>query len=150
MRTFVHLVLFVCAIVIAVGAFGPLIGSIEPHNVALIDLRDGFAAGRSMTQIGGHTVAFWTSVTVALLGSAAVVLLAALFGSRLVGWLGVVVGLATLAVLGWRLDDRFDQQLRHDYSHLLAGKWGLYLVGGGLVLTVLSLLVPRERRPKPV
>lgn len=148
MRTFVHLVLFVCAIVMAVGAFGPLLGTIEPHNVALVDLRDGFAAGRSLTQIGGHTTAFWTSMTVVLLGAAAAVLLAALVGSRLLGWLGVVVAVGTLGVLAWRLDERFDQQLRHDYSHLLNGKWGLYLIGGGLVVTLLSLLVPRERRAK--
>ncbi|WP_225725308.1 MULTISPECIES: hypothetical protein [unclassified Nocardia] len=145
MRTFVHLVLFACAIAIAVGAFGPLIGTVESRHVRLTDLRDGFASGGSLDQIGGQSASFQTSLIIVLLGVAAVVLIAALFGSRIAGWLGVLVGLAALGVLAWRLDERFDHQLRSDYRHLLSGTWGLYVLGGGLLLALLSLLVPRER-----
>ncbi|WP_405484445.1 hypothetical protein [Nocardia sp. NBC_00511] len=147
MRTFVHLLLFVAAIVIAVGAFGPLVGSVDARNVQFDDIRNGFTNGWSLDQIGSHTGAFPTSLAIVLLGVAVVILLAALFGSRLAGWVGVLVGLATLGVLAWRLDDHFDHQLRTDYHHLLlSDTWGLYLVGGGLVVTLLLLLVPRERR----
>ncbi|MFE3192688.1 hypothetical protein ACFXHA_27015 [Nocardia sp. NPDC059240] len=149
MRTFVHLLLFVAAIAVAVGVFGPLVGSVDARNVQFGDLRSGFAQGRSLDQIGAHSGAFTGSLAIGLLGVAAVVLLAALFGSRIVGWVGVLVGLAGLGVLTWRLDQRFDHQLRTDYRHLLSGTWGLYLVGGGLLLSLLLLLVPRERRLPP-
>ncbi|MEU0507465.1 hypothetical protein [Nocardia sp. NPDC005998] len=145
MRTFVHLLLLVCAVAVAFGAFGPLIGTIGARDVRLEDLRAGFGSGRSMDQIGAQSVPFQTSLAVVVVGVAVAVLLAALFGSRLIGWLGVVVGLAALGVLAWRLDEQFDQQLRSDYRDLLTGSWGLYLVGGGLVIALLSLLVPRER-----
>ncbi|MFI9505318.1 hypothetical protein [Nocardia sp. NPDC052566] len=145
MRTFVHLLLFACAIAIGVGAFGPLVGAVGARDVGFADLRNGFASGSSLEQVGDHSAAFFTSLTIGLLGVALVVLLAALFGARSVGWLGVLVGLAGLGVLAWRLDQRFDDQLRADYRHLLSGTWGLYLVGGGLVLALLLLLVPRER-----
>ncbi|GAB0105816.1 hypothetical protein JMUB6875_47980 [Nocardia sp. JMUB6875] len=149
MRTFVHLLLFAAAIAVAVGVFGPLVGTVDARNVQFADLRDGFASGRTLDQIGAHSGAFYSSLAIGLLGVAAVVLLAALFGSRIVGWLGVIVGLAGLGVLTWRLDDRFDHELRSDWRHLLSGTWGLYLVGGGLLLSLLLLLIPRERRLPP-
>ncbi|RDI67851.1 hypothetical protein [Nocardia pseudobrasiliensis] len=145
MRTFVHLVLFACAIVMAVGAFGPLVGSLEARHVRLADLRDGVATDRTLDQLAGQSVSFQISLAVVLLGIAAVVLLAALFGSRLLGWLGVLAAIAALAVLAWRLDERFDHQLRTDYRHLLTGTWGLYLFGGATVVALLAVLVPRER-----
>ncbi|MGW4120667.1 hypothetical protein [Nocardia sp. NPDC004711] len=149
MRTFVHLLLFAAAIAVAVGVFGPLVGTVDARNVQFSDLRSGFASGRSLDQIGGHSGSFTTSLAIGLLGVAAVVLVAALVGSRILGWIGVLVGLAGLGVLTWRLDQRFDHELRTDYRHLLSGTWGLYLVGGGLVLSLLLLLIPRERRLAP-
>ncbi|MTE12454.1 hypothetical protein [Nocardia aurantiaca] len=149
MRTFVHLLLFAAAIAVAVGVFGPLVGSVDARNVQFSDLRDGFPSGRSLDQIGAQSGAFMTSLAIGLLGVAAVLLLAALFGSRILGWIGVIVGIGGLGVLTWRLDQRFDQELRDDYRHLLGGAWGLYLVGGGLLLSLLLLLVPRERRLPP-
>ncbi|WP_216895471.1 hypothetical protein [Nocardia alni] len=147
MRTFVHLLLLVCAVAVAVSAFGPLIGTVEARHVRLTELRDGFPAGRSLDQIQSQSVTFQSSLALVVLCVAAVVLLAALFGSRLLGWLGVVVGLVTVGVLAWRLDGSFDHQLRNDYQHLLTGAWGLYALGGGLLIALLCLLVPRERRP---
>ncbi|MFE2995394.1 hypothetical protein ACFXG4_10340 [Nocardia sp. NPDC059246] len=149
MRTFVHLLLFAAAIAVAVGVFGPLVGTVDARNVQFSDLRSGFASGRSLDQIGARSGSFTTSLAIGLLGVAAVVLVAALFGSRILGWIGVLVGLAGLGVLTWRLDQRFDHELRTDYRHLLSGTWGLYLVGGGLVLSLLLLLIPRERRLPP-
>lgn len=149
MRTFVHLLLFAAAIAVAAGVFGPLIGTVDARNVQFTDLRDGFAQGPTLDQIGAHSGSFFTSLAIGLLGAAAVVLVAALTGSRSVGWLGVLAGLAGLGVLTWRLDQRFDHELRTDYRHLLSGTWGLYLVGGGLLLSLLLLLVPRERRLPP-
>ncbi|MEU6584252.1 hypothetical protein [Nocardia sp. NPDC046763] len=146
MRTFVHLLLFAAAIAVAVGVFGPLVGTVDARNVQFTDLRNGFAPGRSLDQIGAQSGSFTTSLAIGLLGVAAVVLVAALVGSRILGWIGVLVGLAGLGVLAWRLDQRFDHELRTDYRHLLSGTWGLYLVGGGLVLSLLLLLIPRERR----
>ncbi|MFE3027042.1 hypothetical protein [Nocardia tengchongensis] len=149
MRTFVHLLLFVAAIAVAVGVFGPLVGTIDARNVQFTDLRNGFAPGRTLGQIGAQSGSFVTSLAIGLLGAAALVLVAALVGSRLIGWIGVLAGLAGLGVLTWRLDQRFDHELRTDYRHLLSGTWGLYLVGGGLLLSLLLLLVPRERRLAP-
>ncbi|MEU1427419.1 hypothetical protein ABZ412_10130 [Nocardia sp. NPDC005746] len=149
MRTFVHLLLFAAAIAVAVGVFGPLVGTVDARNVQFTDLRNGFEQGRTMGQIGAQSGSFVTSLAIGLLGAAAVVLVAALTGSRIVGWLGVLAGLAGLGVLGWRLDQRFDHELRTDYRHLLSGTWGLYLVAGGLLLSLLLLLVPRERRLPP-
>lgn len=146
MRTFVHLLLLVCAVAVAVGTFGPLIGTVEARHVQLTELRDGFPAGRSLDQIQAQSVSLQTSLAIILLGVAAVILLATLFGSRLLGWLGVLVGLAALGVLAWRLDSSFDNQIRNDYHHLFSGTWGLYAVGGGLIVGLLCLLVPRERR----
>ncbi len=146
MRTFVHLVLFVCALVMGVGAFGPLVSSLQARHVPLTDLRDGFPTGRALDQVGSSSVTLQTSLAVVLLAAAALVLLAGLVGFRGLGWLGVLAGLAGLGVLTWRLNERFDQQLRTDYQHLLTGTWGLYLFGGGLVVALLALLVPRERR----
>lgn len=145
MRTFVHLVLFACAVAIAVGAFGPLVGSVDARDVKLVDLRDGLPASRSLDQLGGQSASIHTSLALALLVIAAVVLLAALFGSRALGWLGVLAGLVAIGVLTWRLDQRYGDQLRDDYRHLLSGTWGLYLLGGGVIIALLALLVPRER-----
>ncbi|WP_405137039.1 hypothetical protein [Nocardia sp. NBC_01388] len=145
MRTFVHLLLFACAIAIAVGTFGPLLGTVEARHVRLSDLRNGFGSGQTIDQAGNQSVSLVVSLAIVLLGVALVVLLAALFGSRVLGWLGVLAGLASLGVLTWRLDEQFDHELRTDYRTLLSGSWGLYLVGGGLVLAVLCLLAPRER-----
>lgn len=149
MRTFVHLLLFACAIAVGVGAFGPLVGTVDARNVGFVDLRDGFGSGLSLGQVGGEELSFPTTLIMVLLGVAVVILLAALIGSRALGWVGVLVGLAALGVLAWRLDDRFDQQLRDGWRDLVSGAWGLYLVGGGLVISLLLLLVPRERRAVP-
>ncbi|GAB4586706.1 hypothetical protein [Nocardia sp. IFM 10818] len=143
MRTFVHLALFASAIAMAVGAFGPLVGAVEGRNIAFEDLRDGFPAGQTLEQVDGQSGSFVTSVTVALLIIAAVVLLAALFGSRVLGWLGVLAGVVVLGVLAWRLDESFG--LFDNYRDLLGDTWGLYAFGGGLIVALLALLVPRER-----
>jgi hypothetical protein len=145
MRTFVHLVLFACAIAMAVGAFGPFVDSVEARHVRFVDLRDGFEAGRSLNQIGSQAMTLQTSLTLVLLITAAVMLLAALTGLRSAGAVAVLAGLVALGLLAWRLDQRFDHQLRTDYQHLLTGAWGLYLFGGGVVVALLALLVPRER-----
>lgn len=150
MRTFVHLLLFACAIAIAVGSFGPLLTAVKPQHVPLDDLRNGFGSGLTLDQVGNQSVSLWTSLAVVLLGVALVVLVAALVGSRALGWIGVLVGLAGLGVLTWRLDQKFDDQLRHDYRDLISGSWGLYLVGGGLVIALLCLLIPRERVRRPI
>ncbi|EME66854.1 hypothetical protein G352_02919 [Rhodococcus ruber BKS 20-38] len=145
MRTFVHLVLFACAIAVAVGAFLPLVGGIQPSDVALVDLRDGFPAEFTFEQVETQAVRFYQSMTALLLLAAILLLIAALVGSRAVGWLGVIVGIGTTAVLLWRLDDSFGDFVRDNYADLLTDRWGLYLVGGGLLLALLALLVPKER-----
>ncbi|WP_280261328.1 hypothetical protein [Nocardia wallacei] len=145
MRTFVHLVLFACAVAIAVGTFGPLVGSVQARDVQLADLRDGFAAEQTLDQIAGQNTSIQSSLAIFLLVIAAIVLLAALFGSRAIGWIGVLAGLVVLGVVGWRLDERFGDQLRDDYRDLLGGAWGLYALVGGLIVALLALLVPRER-----
>ena len=146
MRTFVHLVLFACAIAVAIGAFLPVVGGIAPGDVAVIDLRDGFPTGITVQQIEDQAVAFYTSMTALLLGSAVLLLVSALVGSRAAGWLGVIVGIGTIAVFFWRLNDRVGDYLRDNYDTLLTERWGLYLAGGGLIIALLALLVPKERR----
>ncbi|WP_368680607.1 hypothetical protein R1X32_10500 (plasmid) [Rhodococcus opacus] len=145
MRTFVHLVLLACAIAVAVGAFLPVVGDIAPGDVALVDLRDGFPTGFTVEQIENQAVVFYRSMTVLLLVAAALLLIAALAGSRTAGWAGVLVGIGALAVFGWRLDDRIGDVVRDNYDTLLGGRWGLYLAGGGLIVALLALLVPKER-----
>lgn len=145
MRTFVHLVLFVCAIAVAVGAFLPVAGEIQPSNVALVDLRDGFSAGFTVERVEDQAVDFYRSMTVLLLVAAALLLVAAVVGSHAAGWLGVLVGVGTIAVFGWRLYDRFGDLVRDNYDTLLGGRWGLYLAGGGLIVALFALLVPKER-----
>jgi hypothetical protein len=145
MRTFVHLVLFACAIAVAIGAFLPVLGDIAPGDVAAIDLRDGFPTGITVEQIENQAVTFYTSMMALLLGAAVLLLIAALVGSRAAGWLGVIVGIGTLAVFGWRLNERVGDYLRDNYDTVLTDRWGLYLAGGGLIIALLALLVPRER-----
>lgn len=145
MRTFVHLVLFACAVAVAVGAFLPVLGGIQPSDVALVDLRDGFPTGFTIEQLETQAVGFYRSMTALLLLAAFLLLVAALVGSRVAGWLGVLVGIGTAAVFLWRLDDRFGDFVRDNYASLLSGRWGLYLAGGGLMLALLALLVPKER-----
>ncbi len=145
MRTFVHLVLFVCAIALAVGAFLPVIGGVAPNDVALVDLRSGFPDGWALGQIAAESVTFYKSMTALLLVAAALILLAALVGSRIAAWLGVLVGLATFAVFVWRLFDQYGDFIRDNYADLLNDRWGLYLAGGSLAIGLLACLVPRER-----
>jgi len=146
MRTFVHLVLFACAIAVAVGAFFPVVGEIQPSDVALIDLRDGFPTGFTFDQGEYQSVVFYKSATALLLLAAILLLVAALVGSRAAGWLGVIVGVGTTAVFLWRLHDRVGDFVRDNYDNVLSGRWGLYLVGGGLAIALLALLVPKERQ----
>ncbi|KAA0021839.1 hypothetical protein [Antrihabitans cavernicola] len=143
MRSFVHLLLFVCAIGLAVGSFLPVIGRVVPTNVALVDLRDGFGPGWGLDQIADRSVTFYTSMNVLLLGAAVLLLLAGLIGWRIAGWLGVVLGFGTLGVFAWRLNANSGQMIRDNYSTLLADRWGLNLVGGALVIALLACLVPR-------
>ncbi|TQC41306.1 hypothetical protein EEB14_55685 [Rhodococcus sp. WS4] len=145
MRTFVHLLLFACAIAVAIGAFLPVVGGIAPGDVAVIDLRDGFPAGVTVEQIESQAVTFYTSMAALLLGAAVLLLVAALVGSRAAGWLGVIVGIGTIAVFGWRLNDRVGDYLRDNYDTVFTDRWGLYLAGGGLIIALLALLVPKER-----
>ena len=145
MRTFVHLVLFACAIAVAIGAFLPVAWGIVPGDVAVIDLRDGFPTGITVEQIENQAVTFYKSMMILLLGAAVLLLVAALVGSRAAGWLGVIVGIGTLAVFFWRLNERVGDYLRDNYDIVLTDRWGLYLAGGGLIIALLVLLVPRER-----
>ncbi|MCP9624157.1 Uncharacterised protein [Nocardia otitidiscaviarum] len=146
MRTSVHLLLFVVAIAMGVGAVGPLIGSVQARDVRFEDLREGFAPGVTLDQLAEQNATLWSSLAIVLLGSAAAVLVAALTGSRGLAWLGILAGLAGLATLTWRLNERFDDQLRDSARDLLSGTWGLYLFGGGLLIALLAALAPRERR----
>ena len=84
-------------------------------------------------------------MTVLLLAAAALLLIAALAGSR-DGRLGGRarrdrhphrVRMAARRPLG--------DVVRDNYDTLLGGRWGLYLAGGGLIIALLSLLVPKER-----
>ena len=145
MRTVVHLVLFACGVVMAVGAFGPFIGIVEVRHIRLADMRDGFATGIPLDGVQAQAPPLRESYTVVLLIVALVMLLAGLFGSRILGWLGALAGLAALAVPAWRLNERFGDLLRDDYHHLLTGTWGLYLFGGGVIVALVALLVPGER-----
>jgi hypothetical protein len=145
MRTFVHLVLFACAVAVAIGAFLPVAGGIAPGDVALVDLRDGFPTGSTLEQIENQAVTFYMSMMVVLLGAAVLLLIAALVGSRAAGWLGVIVGIGTLAVFFWRLNERVGDLLRDNYDTVLVDRWGLYLTGGGLIIALVALLVPKER-----
>jgi hypothetical protein len=45
----------------------------------------------------------------------------------------------------WRLDDRVGDVVRDNYDDLISDRWGLYLAGGGLIIALLALLVPKER-----
>ncbi|MGW5152707.1 hypothetical protein [Rhodococcus koreensis] len=123
----------------------PVVGGITPGDVAVIDLRDGFPTGITVEQIESQAGTFYTSMTALLLAAAVLLLVAALVGSRAAGWLGVIVGIGTLAVFFWRLNDRVGDYLRDNYHSLFTDRWGLYLAGGGLIIALLALLIPKER-----
>nr|WP_271212897.1 hypothetical protein [Rhodococcus wratislaviensis]GLK39689.1 hypothetical protein GCM10017611_65600 [Rhodococcus wratislaviensis] len=104
--------MFACAIAVAVGAFRPAAWGIAPGDVAVIDLRDGFPTAVTVEQIENQAVTFYKSMMALLLGAAVLLLVAALVGSRAAGWLGVIVGIGTLVVFFWRLNDLVCEYLR--------------------------------------
>jgi hypothetical protein len=144
MRTFVHVVLLICGIAVAVGSFMSILAGVKPGDVRLEDLRDGFPAGWVIEQIADQSVPFYRSMMILLLGSAVAILIAAVFGSRLAAWAGVIVGLATLGTFYYRVNDQFDNIIRENYSTILTNQTGFILTVGGLALALLMCLVPRE------
>lgn len=145
MRTFVHLVLLLCGIAVAIGSFLSVLDGVKPRNVRLEDLRDGFPAGSSIEQIGGQSVKFYLSMAILLLAAAVFILIAALVGSRLAGWIGIIVGLGTLGTFYYRVNDQFDNIVRENYSTMVTNQTGFILTAGGLVIALLACLVPRTR-----
>lgn len=145
MRTWVHFVLLLCGIAVGVGAFLPIMRGTKPGNVEIDDLRNGFPTGWGLEQLGDQSVTFYKSMALLLVIAAALILLGALIGSRILGWLGIIVGAVTLGAFFFRVDERFGDQLRDNASHLLSNQMGLNLVVGGLVVALLACLVPREK-----
>ncbi|WP_424805368.1 hypothetical protein [Rhodococcus sp. 27YEA15] len=145
MRTFVHLVLLVCGVAVAVGSFMSVLSGVRPGNVRLEELRDGFGDVGSLAQLGDQSVTFYRSMAVVLLGAAVLILVAALFGSRIAAWLGIIVGLGALGTFYYRVNDEFDNLVRESYSTVLTNQTGFILVAGGLVLALLACLVPRDK-----
>ncbi|MFD4182396.1 hypothetical protein [Rhodococcus sp. NPDC058514] len=145
MRTWVHFVLLLCGIAIGIGAFLPIMRGTEPTNVEIDDLRNGFPAGWALEQLGDQSVTFYKSMALLLLIAAALILLSALTGSRILGWLGILAGAITLGAFFFRVDERFGDQFRDQASNLLSNQTGLNLVAGGLVVALLACLVPREK-----
>jgi hypothetical protein len=145
MRTLVHLVLLICGIAVAVGSFTYVLAGVKPNNVRLEDLRDGFPAGWATEQLGDQSVTFYRSMAILLLASAVLILIAALFGSRIAAWIGIIVGLGTLGTFYYRVNDQFDNVIRENYSTILTNQTGFILTAGGLILALLACLVPREK-----
>jgi predicted phage tail protein len=145
MRTWVHFVLLLCGIAVGIGAFLPIMQGTNPTNVAIDDLRNGFPAGWALEQIGDQSVTFYKSMAMLLVIAAVLILLSALVGSRILGWLGVIVGAITLGASFFRVDERFGDQFRDQASNLLSNQMGLNLLVGGLVVALLACLVPREK-----
>lgn len=145
MRTFVHLVRLICGIAVAVGTFMSVLAGVKPADVRLEDLRDGFPAGWAVEQIADQAVTFYRSMAILLLAAAVLILIAALFGSRISAWIGILVGLATLGTFYYRINDQFDNVIRENYSTILTNQTGFILTAGGLVLALLSCLVPRDK-----
>ena len=129
----------------AAGAFGPFLGSVQARHIRLTEIRDGFATGIPLETVQNNVLQLRESYTVVLLIVALVVMLAGLFGSHTLGWIGVLAALAALGLGAWRFEERFGDRLQHDYDHLLTGTWGLYLYGAGIVVAIICLLVPEER-----
>ncbi len=128
----------------AVGAFFTVLGDVKPADVGLADLRHGFGA-RDLSAVATADPGLFTSMLVILLGVAALMLLGSLVGSRIVAGLGVLAGLGTLGVFGYRVHDRFGAAVTDNLRALAEGRWGLYLVAGGLAVALLAVVVPRER-----
>lgn len=145
MRTFVHVVLLICGIAVAVGTFMPILAEVKAADVRLEDLRDGFPPGWVIEQLSDQSVPFYRSMMVLLLGAAVLILVAALFGLRLSAWLGIVVGLGTLATFYYRVNNQFDSVIRENYSTVVTNQAGFILTAGGLVLALVACIVPREK-----
>lgn len=145
MRTFVHVVLLICGIAVTVGSFMSILAGVKPGDVRLEDLRDGFPAGWVVEQIADQSVPFYRSMMILLLGSGVAILIAAVFGSRLAAWIGVIVGLVTLGTFYYRVDDQFDNIVRENYSTVVTNQTGFILTVGGLALALLMCLIPREK-----
>lgn len=145
MRTFVHLILLLCGIAIGAGAFLPVLEGTKPTNVRLEDLRDGFPAGWVLEQLGDQSVTFYRSMAILVLAAGVLIVIAALFGSRLLSWLGVIVGLVALGAFYYRVDQAFGDYVREHYSTVLTNQLGFALIAGGLLVALLASLVPREK-----
>ncbi|MBP1160571.1 hypothetical protein [Rhodococcus sp. PvR099] len=145
MRTWVHFVLLLCGIAVGIGAFLPIMQDVTPTDVGIDDLRNGFPAGWALEQLGDQSVAFYKSMAMLLVISAALILLSALVGSRALGWVGIIVGVITLAAFFFRVNERFGDEFRDHASNLLSNQMGLNLVAGGLVVALFACLVPREK-----
>ncbi len=94
-----------------------VLAGVKPDNVHLEDLRDGFPAGWAIEQLGDQSVTFYRSMAILLLAAAVLILIAALFGSRIAAWIGIIVGLGTLGTFYYRVNDQFDNVIRENYSH---------------------------------
>jgi hypothetical protein len=145
MRTWVHFVLLLCGIAVGIGAFLPIMQAVTPTDVEIDDLRNGFPAGWALEQLGDQSVTFYKSMALLLVIAATLILLSALVGSRTLGWIGVVVGVITMATFFFRVNERFGDEFRDQASNLLSNQMGLNLVAGGLVVALLACLVPREK-----
>lgn len=147
MRTFVHLILLLCGIAIGVGAFLPVLEGTTPTDIRLEDLRDGFPAGAIVTQLGEQSVTFYKSMAAVILAAGLLVVVAAIFGSRLLAGLGVIAALGTVGVFGYRVHESFGDHVREHYSEILTNQSGFLLITGGALVALLAALVPRERSP---
>ncbi|CAM2931679.1 hypothetical protein [Skermania piniformis] len=145
MRALVHLLLFASGIAVGFGGLLPLLGDVEFRDITLTVLRDGFPDQPTLEQLGAVNASVTNSATLPMLVAAVLIVLGGLTGARFLAWLGVLTGFATVGLTIWRVAEPLGEVIRASYPDLIH-PWGVALVGGGLLVALLALMAPRERR----
>jgi hypothetical protein len=146
MRSFVDLGMFLSAIAVGIGTFLPVVGGVRATEIPLAALRDGFD-GNELSMLAGTDLPLHTSLAIPLAAAAILMLLAALFDSIPVGWVGAILCSAVVVLLAVRVQQSFGEYVRDNHSTVLTNQNGFVLLLSGTVVAVLCSLISVRRPP---
>jgi hypothetical protein len=134
MRTFSRVIAFLLAIALVGCTYLPWVGTVSVHQIAFSTL---------ISPGNARPGTWWTSLAIGLLGAALLMLLASLFGSRMLLVIGglLAVGLPTAWLLVNILTDRGEVLV----SNVRAGAWGSIAVG--LIALLVSAVAADVKDP---
>lgn len=146
MRSFVDLGLFLAAVALGIGSVLPVVGGVRPTEIPLDALGNGFPVGE-LAGIASAGLPLYQSLAVPLVLAAILLLVAALFDSVLVGWLGTIVGIATAALFWFRIFQSHGEYVRLNSSTALTNQNGSVLLLSGVVVALLCCVIAWRRAP---